>query len=163
MSMNGKFVIIHNGIIENYTFHKRRLCEKGYTFKSETDTEVLANLIEDLYIERGCSAEEAVRAALNMVIGAYGLVVMCVDEPDKVIGSRVGSPLVLGVGDGEYFLASDATPIVEYTDRMIYMNDGEMVIITKEGYRVTNLNDETLKEIEENEWRYKRIKIVPNE
>lgn len=144
MSMNGKFVIIHNGIIENYTFHKRRLCEKGYTFKSETDTEVLANLIEDLYIERGCSAEEAVRAALNMVIGAYGLVVMCVDEPDKVIGLRVGSPLVLGVGDGEYFLASDATPIVEYTDRMIYMNDGEMVIITKEGYRVTNLNDETL-------------------
>lgn len=143
-SMNGKFVIIHNGIIENYTFHKRRLEEKGYIFKSETDTEVLANLIEEVYLENGCSAEKAVRSALNMVIGAYGLVVMCVDEPDKIIGSRVGSPLVLGVGDGEYFLASDATPIVEYTDRMIYMNDGEMVIINKEGYRVTNLNDETL-------------------
>jgi len=143
-SMNGKFVVVHNGIIENYAFHKSRLMDKGYCFQSETDTEVLVNLIEEIYLENACSAEEAVRRALGMVIGAYGLVVMCVDEPDKIIGSRIGSPLVLGVGDGEYFLASDATPIVEYTDRMIYMNDGEMVIITNDGYRVTNLNDEII-------------------
>lgn len=143
-SMNGKFVVVHNGIIENYAFHKSRLMDKGYCFQSETDTEVLVNLIEEIYLENACSAEEAVRRALGMVIGAYGLVVMCVDEPDKIIGSRIGSPLVLGVGDGEYFLASDATPIVEYTDRMIYMNDGEMVIITNNGYRVTNLNDEII-------------------
>lgn len=143
-SMNGKFVVVHNGIIENYAFHKNRLMDKGYCFQSETDTEVLVNLIEEIYLENACSAEEAVRRALGMVIGAYGLVVMCVDEPDKIIGSRIGSPLVLGVGDGEYFLASDATPIVEYTDRMIYMNDGEMVIITNNGYRVTNLNDEII-------------------
>lgn len=143
-SMNGKFVVVHNGIIENYAFHKSRLMDKGYCFQSETDTEVLANLIEEIYLANACSAEEAVRRALGMVIGAYGLVVMCVDEPDKIIGSRIGSPLVLGVGDGEYFLASDATPIVEYTDRMIYMNDGEMVIITNNGYRVTNLNDEII-------------------
>lgn len=143
-SMNGKFVVVHNGIIENYAFHKSRLMDKGYCFQSETDTEVLVNLIEEIYLENACSAEEAVRRALGMVIGAYGLVVMCVDEPDKIIGSRIGSPLVLGVGDGEYFLASDATPIVEYTDRMIYMNDGEMVIITNNGYRVTNLNDEVI-------------------
>lgn len=143
-SMNGKFVVVHNGIIENYAFHKSRLMDKGYCFQSETDTEVLVNLIEEIYLENACTAEEAVRRALGMVIGAYGLVVMCVDEPDKIIGSRIGSPLVLGVGDGEYFLASDATPIVEYTDRMIYMNDGEMVIITNNGYRVTNLNDEII-------------------
>lgn len=143
-SMNGKFVVVHNGIIENYAFHKSRLMDKGYCFQSETDTEVLVNLIEEIYLENACTAEEAVRRALGMVIGAYGLVVMCVDEPDKIIGSRIGSPLVLGVGDGEYFLASDATPIVEYTDRMIYMNDGEMVIITNNGYCVTNLNDEII-------------------
>ncbi|MCQ2227962.1 MAG: glutamine--fructose-6-phosphate transaminase (isomerizing) [Bacteroidales bacterium] len=140
-SMNGKFVVVHNGIIENYTHLKNTLKKRGYKFVSETDTEVLANLIESIYLENKLSAENAVRLALTKVIGAYGLVVLCVDEPDKIIGSRKGSPLVVGVGNGEYYLASDATPIVEYTDRMIYLNDEELVVLSAQGLRVTTLDD----------------------
>lgn len=131
-SFHGKFVIIHNGIIENYSRLRSRLEERGVKFKSETDTEVLANLIEYIYEEGKVDAEMAVRLALSKVIGAYGLVVMCVDEPDKLIAARKGSPLVIGVGNEEYFLASDATPIVEYTKSVIYLNDGDVAIIRKE-------------------------------
>lgn len=141
-SMNGKFVIIHNGIIENFAHLKSQLIRKGYKFQSETDTEVLANLIESIYIEKKTTAETAVKLALTKVIGAYGLVVMCADEPNKLIGCRKGSPLVLGIGESEYFLASDATPIVEYTDKMVYLNDEEIAVVSQEGIKLTNLKDE---------------------
>ena len=132
MSMNGKFIIIHNGIIENYARLRERLVARGVTFKSETDTEVLANLIEYIYEQGGVDAELAVRLALTKVIGAYGLVVICTEEQDKLIAARKGSPLVIGVGNEEYFLASDATPIVEYTKSVIYLNDGDVAVLRKD-------------------------------
>jgi glucosamine--fructose-6-phosphate aminotransferase (isomerizing) len=131
-AMHGKFVIIHNGIIENYAKLRERLIARGVKFTSETDTEVLANLIEYIYEKGNVDAEIAVRLALSKVIGAYGLVVMCVDEPDKLIAARKGSPLVIGVGNEEYFLASDATPIVEFTKSVIYLNDGDVAVIKKD-------------------------------
>ncbi len=140
-SMNGKFIVVHNGIIENYREIKARLTEKGYTFKSQTDTEVLANLIENLYLEDGLTAEQAVKAALRRVVGAYGLAIICTDEPDILIGARKGSPLAIGVGEGEYFIASDATPIIEYTDRLIYLDDEQVAVLSRNGYNVSNLND----------------------
>lgn len=130
-SFNGKFVLIHNGIIENYAALKDRLINRGYGFTSQTDSEVLVNLIEYLYLKGSVTAEVAVRLALSKVEGAYGIVVMCTDEPDKLIAARKGSPLVIGVGNDEYFLASDATPIVEYTKSVIYLNDQNVAIITK--------------------------------
>lgn len=131
-SMNGKFTIIHNGIIENYSRLRDRLKDRGVKFQSETDTEVLANLIEYIYEKGKVEAEIAVRLALTKVIGAYGLVVMCSDEPNKLIAARKGSPLVIGVGNEEYFIASDATPIVEYTKSVIYLNDGDVAVIKKD-------------------------------
>ncbi len=131
VSMHGKFVLIHNGIVENYARLKERLEHRGVTFKSETDSEVLVNLIEYIYLKGQVNAEMAVRLALSKVIGAYGLVIMCTDEPDKLIAARKGSPLVIGVGNEEYFLASDATPIVEYTKSVIYLNDDDVAILTK--------------------------------
>jgi glucosamine--fructose-6-phosphate aminotransferase (isomerizing) len=131
-SMNGKFIIIHNGIIENYSRLREKLIQRGVKFKSETDTEVLANLIEYIYEQGNVDAEIAVRLALSKVIGAYGLVVISVQEPDKLIAARKGSPLVIGVGNEEYFLASDATPIVEYTKSVIYLNDGDVAVIKKD-------------------------------
>ncbi len=130
--MNGHFTIIHNGIIENYSTLKARLIDRGYTFCSDTDTEVLANLIEYIYQKGTVAAEIAIRLALTKVIGAYGLVVLCADEPDTLFAARKSSPLVLGIGDGEYFIASDATPIVEYTDRVIYLNNEDVAIIKRD-------------------------------
>jgi glucosamine--fructose-6-phosphate aminotransferase (isomerizing) len=130
-SFHGKFILIHNGIIENYAPLKEKLINRGFKFASETDSEVLVNLIEFIYLKGGVTAEVAVRLALNKVEGAYGVVIMCTDEPDKLIAARKGSPLVIGVGNDEYFLASDATPIVEYTKSVIYLNDQNVAIITK--------------------------------
>lgn len=144
VSMNGHFIVVHNGIIENYREIKARLADKGYTFKSQTDTEVLANLIECIYLEEKLSAEQALKAALRRVIGAYGLGVMCVDEPDSLFGARKGSPLAVGIGDGEYFLASDATPIAEHTDKLIYLDDEQVVTLTRESYSISNLADDHL-------------------
>lgn len=141
-SMNGKFVVVHNGIIENFAHLKNELINRGYSFKSETDTEVLASLIENIYQSNNLSAETAVRLALTKVVGAYGLVVLCTDEPNKIIAARKGSPLVIGIGQGEYFIASDATPIVEYTDKMVYLNDSEIAVMTTDNLKVTNLDDE---------------------
>jgi glutamine---fructose-6-phosphate transaminase (isomerizing) len=132
MSQNGFFTLIHNGIIENYTYLRKSLAEQGYTFKSQTDTEVLANLIEYIYRSKEVTAEVAVRLALSKVIGAYGLVIMCSEETDKIIAARKSSPLVIGLGKNEYFLASDATPIIEYTDRVIYMNNDDVAIIKRD-------------------------------
>ncbi|HOS83965.1 MAG TPA: glutamine--fructose-6-phosphate transaminase (isomerizing) [Bacteroidales bacterium] len=141
-SMNGKITVIHNGIIENYSRLQKKLVDRGYTFISETDTEVLANLIEYIYIKGNISAELSVRLALTKVIGAYGLVIMCSDEPNKLIAARNGSPLVIGVGTNEYFIASDATPIVEHTNRIIYLNDKEVAVISPEELTLkTILND----------------------
>lgn len=131
-SMKGLFTVIHNGIIENFSVLKSMLQENGYSFQSETDTEVLANLIEYIYSSGEMEAELAVRLALTKVVGAYGLVVMCSEEPDKIVAARKSSPLVVGVGEGEYFLASDATPIVEHTKSVIYLNDEDVAIITRE-------------------------------
>ncbi|MDR2963034.1 MAG: glutamine--fructose-6-phosphate transaminase (isomerizing) [Bacteroidales bacterium] len=144
-SMHGKFTIIHNGIIENYSSLCRQLAERGaYKCASETDTEILANLIEYVYEKEHVSAEKAVRIALSQVEGAYGLLVLCADEPDKIIAARNGSPLVIGVGNGEYFLASDATPIVEYTNRIIYLNDKEIAVISKHELSLKTLFNDTL-------------------
>ena len=143
-SNNKNFIVIHNGIIENYTRLKEKLISRGYKFKSDTDTEVLANLIEYIYLKGGITAEMAVRLALTKVVGAYGLVVMCKHEPDKLIAARKGSPLVIGVGEGEYFLASDATPIVEYTKSVIYMNDDDVAIIKKDELQLKTLKNEAL-------------------
>ena len=144
-SMNGKFIIIHNGIIENYSNLKKRLQARGYSFKSETDTEVLVNLIEYIYIKGEVSAEIAVRLALTKVTGAYGIVVICKDESNRLIAARKGSPLVIGVGKGEYFLASDATPIIEHTDSVIYMNDDDIAVISKKELSIKNINNDPLK------------------
>ena len=141
-SMNGKFILVHNGIIENYASIKKMLTKNGYKFQSETDTEVLVNLIENIYLEEKVSAETAVQTALRMVVGAYGIVVICLDEPDKLIASRKSSPLVIGCGEGEYFLASDATPITEYTDRVLYLNDEEIAVVSTNGISLKNLNNE---------------------
>ena len=130
-SFHKKFIVIHNGIIENYSRLKKRLEDRGYVFKSETDTEILANLIEYIYMKGSVTAEMAVRLALTKVIGAYGIVVICKDEANKLIAARKGSPLVIGLGTDEFFLASDATPIIEYTDSVIYLNDDNIAIISE--------------------------------
>ncbi len=131
-SCKGNFIVVHNGIIENYSRLKKHLQSRGVTFSSQTDTEVLANLIEHLYLEGDLTAEQAITGALNRVEGAYGLVIICTKEPDKLFAAKMGSPLVIGVGEGENFIASDATPIVEYTQRVIYLNDDDLAIIKKD-------------------------------
>ena len=151
-SMDGHFVLVHNGIIENYAELKKDLVDKGFVFKTETDTEVLVNLIEYFYrldeVER---AEVAVRLALSRVVGAYGIVVMCQAEKDRIIAARMGSPLVIGIGQGEYFLASDASPIAEYTDSVIYLNDGDVAVIDK--------NSLTLKTLDNNPANFKITRV----
>lgn len=144
VSTHGHFVVVHNGIIENYREIKAKLVEKGYTFKSQTDTEVFANLVECLYLEENLTAEQAVKAALRKVVGAYGLGIICVDEPDTLFGARKGSPLAVGIGEGEFFLASDATPIAEHTDKIIYLDDEQVISLSRDGYYVSNLADDHL-------------------
>ncbi|HPX08276.1 MAG TPA: glutamine--fructose-6-phosphate transaminase (isomerizing) [Tenuifilaceae bacterium] len=144
MSMNGHFIIIHNGIIENYGLLKSRLERRGYTFKSDTDTEILVNLIEYIYLKGNISAEIALRLALTKVVGAYGIVVICRDEPNMLIAARKGSPLVIGVGDNEYFVASDATPIIEHTNSVIFLNDNDIAIIRKNELTLKTIANEAL-------------------
>ena len=144
VSMNGHFVIIHNGIIENFAVLKKKLTDRGYRFKSETDTEVLANLIEYIYLKGKTSAEIAVRLALTKVVGAYGLVVLCRNEKDMMIAARKGSPLVIGIGEQEYFLASDATPIIEYTNSVIYLNNDNVAIIRKDELLLKTISNDKL-------------------
>lgn len=132
ISYKGNFIVVHNGIIENYALIKRHLQGRGINFSSQTDTEVLANLIEHLYLEGDLTAEQAITMALNRVEGAYGLVIICARENDRLFAARKGSPLVIGVGEGENFVASDATPIVEYTQRVIYLKDDDIAIIKKD-------------------------------
>lgn len=141
-SENGSIALIHNGIIENYGVLKAMLAEKGYTFRSETDTEVLVQFIEYLHTENRCTLFEAVQAALNQVIGAYAIAVLDRTNNDEIIAARKSSPLVVGIGEGEYFLASDATPIVEYVKDVVYLNDGEIAVINRhKPLKVLNLNN----------------------
>ncbi len=131
-SQHGNFVVVHNGIIENYSTLKKHLESRNVKFSSQTDTEVLANLMEHMYLEGDLTAEQAITLALNRVEGAYGLVIICTREPEKLFAAKKGSPLVIGVGEGENFVASDATPIVEYTQRVIYLKDDDIAIIKKD-------------------------------
>jgi glutamine---fructose-6-phosphate transaminase (isomerizing) len=128
-SSSRNIAIIHNGIIENYASLKQLLIEKGHTFQSETDSEVFINLIEDIKQNSKCTLAEAVRLALHEVVGAYAIVVLSKEDQNQLIAARKGSPLVVGIGEGEYFLASDATPIIEYTNDVVYVNDYELVVI----------------------------------
>ncbi|SHK15076.1 glutamine--fructose-6-phosphate transaminase (isomerizing) [Hymenobacter psychrotolerans] len=128
-STSERIAIIHNGIIENYAALKQHLQQQGHVFHSDTDTEVFVNLIEEVQKQNNCSLEEAVRLALHEVVGAYAIVVLSRDEPNQLIAARKGSPLVIGVGKDEFFLASDATPIIEYTNEVVYVNDYEIVVI----------------------------------
>jgi len=144
VSMNGKFVIVHNGIIENYAILKKKLIARGYTFKSETDTEVLANLIEYIYLFGKTSAAEAVRFALNKVQGAYGIAVICTDEADKLIVARKSSPLVIGVGNNEFYVGSDATPFIEYTNNVIYLDNDNMAVLTKGEVSIKTIKNDAI-------------------
>ena len=140
LDQTGNIALVHNGIIENFNTLKEVLIDKGVLFTSDTDTEVLVQLISVLYYEdETISFEDAVRAALQWVVGAYGIVTICADEPDTIIAARMGSPLVLGVGDNEYFLASDASPIVGHTRNVIYLDDGEIVKLTRENHVISNI------------------------
>jgi len=129
-SESRNFAIIHNGIIENYASIKTELTKRGHTFQSDTDTEVLIHLIEDVHENLHVSVDEAVRLALSEVVGAYAIVVLSKKEPNKLVAARKGSPIVLGIGKDEFFVASDATPIVEYTKNVAYLNDGELAVIS---------------------------------
>ena len=143
-SNNGQLTLVHNGIIENYASLKQELVQKGYAFKSETDTEVLVNFIEEIQKNNDYSLEEAMRVALKRVVGAYVIIVMENGFPDRLIAARKGSPLVIGVGEGEHFLASDASPIIEYTKKVIYVNDYELAIISKDEIILKNLGNESI-------------------
>src|SRR5918994_1476072 len=142
LSNSGKLAMIHNGIIENYSQLKQELLRKDYKFESETDTEVLLNFIEDIQINNNCPLEEAVRIALKRVVGAYVLVLIDKENPDTLIAARKGSPLVIGIGKNEHFLASDATPIIEYTKEVVYVNDYEVAIIKPDELILKNLGNE---------------------
>lgn len=141
-SFGGKLAMIHNGIIENYAQLKSELVKKGYKFKSETDTEVLLNFIEDIYINTGSTLEEAVRFALKRVTGAYVILLLDEDHPDTIIAARKGSPLVIGVGKNEHFLGSDASPMLEYTKEVVYVNDYEIAVIKQDELILKNLGNE---------------------
>ncbi|MFW5759701.1 MAG: glutamine--fructose-6-phosphate transaminase (isomerizing) [Cyclobacteriaceae bacterium] len=136
-----ELAMIHNGIIENYSSIKQELINKGHTFDSETDTEVFIHFIEDIKNNNDVTLEEAVRLALTKVVGAYAIVVMSKNDPDTLIAARKGSPLVLGLGKDEYFLASDATPIIEYTNEVIYLNDYEIAIIKNNNLQIKTTQD----------------------
>ena len=141
-SMNGIFTIVHNGIIENYSKLKDDLIQHKYSFSSETDTEVLANLIEFFYNQSSeINAEMAVQLALSKVVGAYGIAVLCKNEKDKIIVGRKGSPLVVGLGNKEYFIASDAAPIVEFTSQVVYLNDEDIAVITRDSFTLKNVRN----------------------
>jgi glucosamine--fructose-6-phosphate aminotransferase (isomerizing) len=143
-SAGGEIAMIHNGIIENYAQIKQDLINKGYTFTSDTDTEVLLNFIEDIKKNNECSLEEAVRIALKRVTGAYCILLIEQSNPDTIIAARKGSPLVIGIGKGEHFLASDASPIIEYTKEVVYVNDYELAIVKPDELILKNLGNEKI-------------------
>ncbi len=142
LSGDGKLAMVHNGIIENYAQLKQELLNKGHQFTSDTDTEVLIHFIQEIKSSNQCSTEEAVRIALKRVVGAYVILIVDEDDPDTLIAARKGSPLVIGVGKGEHFLASDASPIVEYTKEVVYVNDYEIAIVKADELILKNISNE---------------------
>ena len=142
VSASGKLAMIHNGIIENYGQLKQELVNKGYSFKSDTDTEVLLNFIEEIKKNTKCPLEEAIRIALKRVAGAYVILLLDTENPDTIIAARKGSPLVIGIGKGEHFLGSDATPMLEYTKEVVYVNDYEVAIVKADELILKNLGNE---------------------
>jgi len=142
LDQTGKISVIHNGIIENYSVIKEALINKGYKFKSETDTEVLPHLISNIYFFDGLSFEQAVQVALTKVVGTFGLVAFCSDEPDKLVAARHGSPLVLGIGKDEYLIASDASPIVDYTRNVVYLDEGEILTINNGAHEIRTIAED---------------------
>ena len=159
MDVTESIALIHNGIIENHTTLRDILINDGVKFKSETDTEVVVQLISSIYNHNGLSLEEAVRAALQKVVGAYGIVLISKDEPDKLIAARFGSPLVVGIGEGEYFVASDAAPIIDYTRKVVYLDEGEMAIISSGELTIKKIfnNKIVSKKITKVDWSVEQI------
>ncbi len=159
MDVSESMALIHNGIIENYSTLREVLLKEGVKFKSDTDTEVVVQLISSIYKKNGLSLEESVRAALQQVIGAYGVVLVSKDEPDTLIAARFGSPLVVGIGEGEYFVASDAAPIIDYTRNVMYLDEGEMAIITNGELTIKNIFENKIisKEISKVDWSVEQI------
>ena len=159
MDVSESMALIHNGIIENYSTLREVLLNEGVKFKSDTDTEVVVQLISSIYKKNGLSLEESVRAALQQVIGAYGIVLVSKDEPDTLIAARFGSPLVVGIGEGEYFVASDAAPIIDYTRNVMYLDEGEMAIINNGELTIKNIfeNKVISKEISKVDWSVEQI------
>ncbi|WP_299259560.1 glutamine--fructose-6-phosphate transaminase (isomerizing) [uncultured Aquimarina sp.] len=144
-SNSGDLVIIHNGIIENYESLRKELINRGYTFTSETDTEVLVNLIEDVKTKENVKLGKAVQIALNQTVGAYAIAVFDKRKPDEIVVARLGSPLAIGVGEDEFFIASDASPFIEYTNNAIYLEDGEMAIVRRnKEIKVRKIKDDSL-------------------
>ena len=153
----GRVAVVHNGIIENYSTLKSALIAEGHVFTTETDTEVLAHLIEK-YLKRGLKLERAVGAALGDVEGTYGLVAMTASEPGVLVGARNGSPMVVGIADGEYYLASDVAAIVEHTRQVIYLDDGEMAVLSRDGFHTATIAHERVeKEVHDVDWDLSQI------
>ncbi|MEQ9303477.1 MAG: class II glutamine amidotransferase, partial [Marinoscillum sp.] len=141
LSNSRNLALIHNGIIENYGALKEDLTKKGYTFESDTDTEVFVNFIEDIKKKEDLSLEDALRIALSKVIGAYAIAIISKENPTKMVAARKGSPLVLGLGKDEFFLASEATPIIEHTNEVIYLKDEEIVVMENGKYSIKDAKD----------------------
>ena len=145
-STDGRLALIHNGIIENYDKLRAELINRGYVFQSETDTEVLVHLIDDIQKNEHVTLPEAVRLALHSVVGAYAIVVMDKNTPHQLVAARKSSPLVVGIGsDGDFFLASDATPIIEYTNKVVYLDDEEIAVVDLvEGLKIVNIGNKEI-------------------
>jgi glucosamine--fructose-6-phosphate aminotransferase (isomerizing) len=155
LDCSGRIAVVHNGIIENYQSLKEKLLSQGHRFASETDSEVIAHLVEEYYTG---DLMEAVRRALALLKGTYGIVCLHRDHPDRLVGARQGSPLVVGIGDGESFLASDVTAIIGHTKQVVYLEDGELACITREELRTTDLKDQEIqKKVESVSWELEQI------
>ena len=156
---SGKFALVHNGIIENYNPLKQLLLDNGIICKTETDTEVLVQFIGYLYKKENLDFVETVRLVLNEVVGAYGIAVLCKDYPDTIIAARFGSPLLLGIGEDEYFIASDSSPIIEYTRKIVFLDEGELAVINSSNYQVRNIKANMLVPKEVEEIKYNLVEI----
>ena len=160
VSADGDFALVHNGIIENYQALRARLQSRGFEFKTQTDTEALVHLIDDVRKSTGLTLEKAVAQALTQVVGTYGIAIVSANDPDLLIAARKGSPLILGVreDENEYFISSDASAVVEHTRRVVYLNDGEQIVVRRSGFEVKNIDDVVLqKEVHELEWDLEQI------
>ncbi|MDD4395916.1 MAG: glutamine--fructose-6-phosphate aminotransferase, partial [Bacteroidales bacterium] len=146
LSEDGKIALIHNGIVENYLVLKKELMSRGYNFKSDTDTEVLVHLIQDIFVKEQVPLHEAVRIALAGVVGTYALAILSADNPGQLILAKKGSPLLIGVGDNEYYVGSDGAPIVEYTKKVVYLEDGDVAVVAPhKKMEIRNINDNAKK------------------